>query len=235
MFKFFKKDNNTLIIKDKPLEVIDFVKTNNYANKQLYYYFYIPETILNRSEKSFPLMILVSGLSGDGKSFVQDVFKNFAEEEKFIILSPSFMFDEKNWQIAKSYQYPEVWSGNALLKIIANMNKTGYKFTGYYLYGFSAGAQFVLRFTLWKPDVCICCSAHAGGGRIIPDKYVNTSYLVTAGDKDTHRLEHAEAFHYECQKLNIKSTLIKYNGGHSQFKEQIQNTIEFFKYFKNAL
>lgn len=65
------------------------------------------------------------------------------------------MWDENNWDAKKSYQFPEVWSGDALLKIINSFKqKHNIRISKYYMFGFSAGAQFALRFAFWKQDFC---------------------------------------------------------------------------------
>ena len=219
----------------KPVEDTGFINTENQANKELQFYYYVPVSVQEEKQISHPVLVCVPGLSGNGKNFVSQSIKEFADTQGIIIIAPSFKFDKNNWDTGKSYQYSSVWSGNALLKIIKKINKLGYKTSHFYLYGFSAGAQFVLRFALWKPDISKACIAHAGGGRIIPLKKVNTKFLVTCCDKDKHRLEHASHFYHSAKTLGIDVTYKKYKGGHILPKEQEFDAIDFLTQVHNEL
>lgn len=230
---FSGKSNKKGLIKGSSFEDTDYIITGNYANKHLNYYYYVPSSVTYDLEFVYPLIICVPGLSGMGKWFIKNSIKDFAHSEKFVILAPSFKFDDKYWEIAKSYQYPAVWSGEALLKIIQKINKTGIYTSDLYLLGFSAGAQFVLRLSLWQSDLCKAVSAHAFGGRIIPDKYVNVKYFVSCGIEDTYRKEHAEAFFMSAGPLGIHVTYKQYQGGHFLPDEQISDTLSFFQEVKN--
>ncbi len=90
---------------------IGSIKTENYANKKLEYYYYIPENVLKDKNVKPPLLVAVPGLSGAGKRIVSRELKEFAERDGVVIVAPSFRFDEKNWDSKKSYHYPSVWSG----------------------------------------------------------------------------------------------------------------------------
>ncbi len=79
------------------LEGQDIVSTANYANRSLEYYYYIPERASKDSSASYPLMVMVPGLSGQGRALVNREVRDFAEKEQFIIIAPSFKFDEQNW------------------------------------------------------------------------------------------------------------------------------------------
>lgn len=87
-------------------------------------------------------------------------FKEFAERERFVILAPSFTWDQANWNDGKSYQYPEAWSGAALVAILDRFQQArGISISKLYLFGFSAGAQFAVRFALLRPELCAACAA----------------------------------------------------------------------------
>ena len=172
-----------MAVHDNAIEGIDAINTNNYANTRLEYYYYIPKAIMGWRQGKHPLLVMIPGLSGRGENLVGREFKDFAEQEKFILVAPSFMYDEKNWDSERSYQYPSVWSGNALLKIIEKLkNRNHVGISKFYLFGQSAGAQFALRFCLWKPDLCAACAAHASGGTVEPDKRVNVRFFCHRWD-----------------------------------------------------
>ena len=214
----------------KAVEGIDFINTDNYANTRLDYYYYIPEAVSENRQKSYPLLVMVPSLSGRGEHFVTQEFKNFADEENFIILAPSFTWDEKNWDSRKSYQYPSVWSGDALTEIVDKLEESNdVTVSNLYLFGYSAGAQFSLRFCLYKPDMCVACAAHGSGGTVAPNENVDVKFFVTVGKEDTSRIRKAETFYNFARMHHIDVEYKEYNAGHSLTPAQINDSLDFFK------
>ncbi len=235
LFIFFLIISFSLSFPQEKIDGITSIETENYVNRILQFYYYIPSKIVKEKDKEYPLLGCVPFLSGRGEEFVLPIFKDFAEEEGFIIVSPSFVFDEKNWETQTSYQYPSAWSGEAFLRIVEKVkNLFGLKVSKFYLYGFSAGAQFSLRFALWKPELCEAVAAHAGGGTVIPEKYVDVKFFVSVGRDDTRRIEIVENFYNKAKELGIDVTYRKYFGGHILTIYQIRDSLEFFKKVKNS-
>lgn len=96
----------------------DSVSTTNYMNKDLEFYYFIPAKVMEDHLKQQPVLVCIPGLGGVGTEYRNSPFQDFAEKEGFILISPSFRFDEGNWERDASYQYPAVWSGQALIKIV---------------------------------------------------------------------------------------------------------------------
>lgn len=214
----------------KRIEGTDFITTNNYANTKLEFYYYIPYKVIEDSHKTHPLLVCVPPLSVRGAAFVGLPFKVFAEHEGFVIVAPSFKYDEKNWSSKRSYHFPSAWSGEALIKIINKLKKKhNLRFSKFYLYGFSAGAQFVLRFALWKPQLCAACVAHGSGGAIVPSKWVRVKFYVSVGKGDKSRIDKAEGFYNAAKKLDIDVIYRQYEGGHFVPISQISDSLKFFK------
>ncbi len=209
---------------------IDSIETDNYANKELEFYYYIPASVISEKEVAHPVLICVPGLSGRGENAVTADFKQFANREGFVIIAPSFVYDAADWGSRTSYQFPEVWSGKALLNIIDNVKeKNSLAFSKFYLHGFSAGAQFVLRFALWKPELCAACAAHAPGGTVIPDKYCDVKFIVSVGKEDTDRIAKAETFYNSAKAISIDVNYRQYEGGHMLPPDEITDSLQFFK------
>ncbi|MBU4478750.1 MAG: hypothetical protein KKH34_06670 [Candidatus Omnitrophica bacterium] len=207
-----------------------FITTSNYANRQLHYYYYIPNSVNSSIANKYDILAMVPGLSGSGRSFVDDQVRQFAQEHQLVIIAPSFIFDSENFEGKKSYQYPSVWSGQAFLNILRDFEqKSGLQLDRMYLCGHSAGAQFVLRFALWKPEKCIACAAHASGGRVRLESYNKVKFFITIGNQDIEsRKKIAQTFFSEAEAKNIKVVYKEYNTGHGLLPEQLTDSLDFF-------
>lgn len=226
-FLFLSKlfNNNTSYVK----EGMDSVETDNYANKILGFYYYIPDKLLQHKEKAAHILVCIPGLGGNGRQFARKEFKEFCEKHCFILLAPCFNFDKEYLQEGKSYQYPAVWSGNALLSMITNFHQQGYKTDKLFLFSFSAGAQFSLRFSLWQPSLCLACAAHGSGGKIVPYKSNAVKYFISVGQKDEPRIDNASIFVQQGLNLNMHIEFKTYDCGHRLIKDQVDDSISFFE------
>lgn len=210
------------------------IRTDNKANEVLEYYYYIPSRL---SRRPFHTLVCMHGLNGSGQPFVIGSWARFAEENEFIIVAPTFKFDQENWRTRTSYQFPSVWSGDALLEILEEVRrKVDISLSHLYFFGFSAGSQFSLRFALWKPGMCVAVAAHAPGGTIYPKKWIPVKFLLTVGQEDTKetdRVWRAKKFYEKAKELNISITYKEILGvGHWLTQEQIQLSIDFFRDIK---
>jgi poly(3-hydroxybutyrate) depolymerase len=216
------------------LSGIGSITTNNYANRKLDYFYYIPGRVLRYNDIEYPVLVLIPGLSERGEKYVGKIFKGFADREGFVIVSPSFVWDKENWPSHTSYQYPKAWSGDALVRILNSVEKEhGIKFSKLYLHGFSAGAQFALRFALLKPELCAACSVHASGGTVVPKKYCGVKFLVSVGRDDVVRMPKVEAFYNAANNQGIDVEYRIYDGGHTLPVSQVDDSLEFFRNINN--
>lgn len=206
------------------------VQTQNYANRQLNYYYYIPDAVKNSIEIRRQFLICMGGLNGKGEKFVPSIMKKLADEHELIIVAPSFVYDEDNWSFKRSYQYPSVWSGSALLQILKDFNtREGISHTKLLMYGASAGAQFSLRFSLWRPDLVLACAEYGTGGTVEPLVSNSTKYLIGIGKKDTTRHDKARLFTSKARLLGISVEMKEYNSGHELPGAFIRDSHEFFR------
>lgn len=180
-------------------------------------------------------MGLIPGLSAEGSGALHPIFTDLADREGFVIIAPSFKFDEKNFSSESSYQFPDKWSGDAFIRMTSKLQKRfGLKLDRYYLHGFSAGAQFSLRFALWRPDLCRASSAHGSGGLIIPTKHVPVHFFVSVGKDDKDRTDLYEIFINEAKRHSINVIGKIYPCGHSQPPERIKEASDFFSRVKKG-
>lgn len=222
------KNKNQITRRVELLDGTSSIQTTNYANKQLHYYYAYPDNGNDGNKRD--VLIYVPGLSGNGASFVPSAAKKFALAHNMIIIAPSFKFDSQNWNDEKSYQYPRIWSGDALLQILTKFrNESGIQTGKLYLTGFSAGAQFVERFALYKPDLCKAVVAHGSGGTVIPKSFVPTRFHISVGKRDTEgRIHRAELFYKHAVENGIEVLLKKYDCGHSIPPTFFDDSFSFF-------
>ena len=213
-----------------PKEYTDSITTENYANKTLGYYCYISSKALCNTGSPVPVLVTVPGLGGDGAGAAYHQFKQLADEQGMVIIAPSFRWDEANWQSETSYQYPAAWSGKAFLEILDKFKQTeNISISKLYMFGHSAGAQFVLRFSLLHPDMCAACVSNAAGGRVIPDQISQVRYLIGIGVRDSERIAMAEEFVSWAKQMTLDVTYKQYETDHSLTQEQINDGAQFIR------
>lgn len=207
------------------------VTTDNYANTTLEYYYYIPIQLKKNKTKTAPFLVMVPGLSGSGQGFVSQPFKDFAQAEGFVIIAPTFKFDDKYLDSGTSYQYPAAWSGKALNKILNDfISKQDIASQGLYLLGFSAGAQFSERYSLLYPNYVIAASINAPGCVTLPVAYQKTKFVISVGSKDeSFRKKAAADFYNASNQLGIDVHLNNYDCGHCLSEGEINDSIAFFR------
>ena len=209
----------------------DSITTNNYANQTLSYFYYIPQSVSQNNQARHPYMILVPGIGIQGQDFTTQTFKNFADQYGFVILAPSFIFDEKNSPNKTSYQYPAAWSGRALNDILNSFDsKQGLLPSHIFMLGFSAGAQFVSRYALLYPDYVTACAVNAASEVDTPTKYQDTKFYIAIGSQDAaDRKQTSQTFYNLLKQQKIDATYKEYpNIAHQISDEEIKDELNFF-------
>lgn len=212
------------------LENDDFIETTNYANNRIKFFYYIPEKILANKDKLYPVLVCIPSLNGSGWKFVTAQIKDFADAEGFVVLAPNFRFNDQDHQNQMSYLYPTAWSGDALIQMVNKVARDqNLSITNYYLYGFSAGASFALRFAFYQPDLTKAVSAHASIANIIPENKNFVKFFISSGKGDQSALEMTEKYYVTAVEKGIDVTFKSYEGGHSLPLQQTVDTLDFFK------
>lgn len=206
------------------------ITTANPTNKNVKFYYYLPEDVLINPAENHNVMILVPGLNGDERGFINSTFKDYAQKNKMIILIPKFVQNNADMHQYKSYQYPSAWSGKALMDVLKKFDASGIKTGKLYMFGFSAGAQYVLRFALWQPALVTACMGHAPGCLTKPQKQIGVKLFITVGEKDIKDriLVHHE-FLDAAKAFNIPIKAKIYKGlGHGFNNDQVLDCLNFF-------
>lgn len=214
--------------KDPKLKEIP-TDTVEYANKKLQYAYYMPKTSENPTEA----LILVPGLSGKGQGMINKEWKKLADEKKWLIIAPTFVFEGGNaFDNRKSYQYPKAWSGKALNTIFSKFAEDkGIRIDSLYMVGFSAGAQFVGRYIFLYSEKVKKAAIISSGGNDPIQKRISVEIFYGIGEKDTKvRKDNAEKFIREAQNIGILITEKTYpKTGHKFTKTMQADVIEFIR------
>ena len=203
------------------------------------YEYYIPSTA---DGDHLPVLICTGGLPMDGDQYLRsdtrecfsERWKKFADENRMAIVGLGFLFEPEDWPGKTSYQYTQVWSGKALLEILAGLShEIPIDDHQLYMFGISAGAQFSIRFARMEPQRVKAVAAHAAGGYDEPQEYIPASFLLTVGkldNKDIRRLDMAREFARLCKARRINVRLKVIPGiAHRQTERQNEMSRDFIR------
>ncbi len=205
------------------------ISTANKANKVVDYYAYFPER--HSEDERLPLLICVGEIGSNGMDNRDNSFwRNYCDRQRFVMIAPTFKYDRADWDTHQCFQFPSTWSGRALLRMIAQVEKEGAIYSQQlFLFGFSDGAQFAHRFALLYPELVKAVAAHAASGYTLPVRHVPTKYFISVAQNDTDRLERAQRFVDSAKELFINIRFhVAPSIGHRLSMEQIRESMEFF-------
>ncbi|MBI4651568.1 hypothetical protein HY745_09860 [Candidatus Desantisbacteria bacterium] len=206
------------------------IETPSLENQHVQFLYYYPEK-LNNSGFDVNILVCVGALNSLGIEFMASPWTDFADKNGIILLAPGFQHNQNDWEKQESYQYPDVWSGDVLIKMLCIASPdTNVKNFNLYIFGFSAGAQFVQRFALLWPEITKAVYIHAAEGYTFPETKIDTQFIISIGEKDTERLSSAKNFHQVCLGTGIKCNLKIFPGlGHEITPVQFNTALTFFK------
>ena len=207
-------------------------------SQRVTYSIYVPP---HEEGRLMPVLVCIGGLPMNGEDYAQsdaqectdESWLEFADKHQMMILGLGFLFIEKDWPNNESYQYPQVWSGRALMDVLDIIEKD-YPIDrqALYMFGISAGAQYSVRLAQQHPDMVKAVAAHAAGGFDPPKEHIPVRFLITVGEFDNQeitRLEFAKIFAEQCRVLGIDLTLEIIPGiAHRQTEAQNEMSRRFF-------
>jgi len=153
------------------------------SDKPVAVYYYKPDNL----PEDAPIMILMHGNSRAAISYRKSMAR-YAEAHKFLLIVPKF--SKKYYRYSRNYHQGGVfnkegkmknkkrWTFSIIEPLFDYVKKiTGKQNEGYILYGFSAGSQFVHRYTWFFPDNrAIKTITASAGSYTMPDYQVNYPY-----------------------------------------------------------
>ncbi|KAJ4468305.1 poly hydrolase [Lentinula aciculospora] len=141
------------------------------ADPRFFFYAYIPKSHSLEGSK-LPLVVIIHGIKRDAKGYI-DEMRRFCEQHSCALICPLFPEGVPNPKQLNSYK--DLFSrgtrfDNILLSMIEQAGRTWRIQTDrFYLHGFSAGGQFVHRFTYLYPDRLAAVSIGAPGRLTAPN------------------------------------------------------------------
>lgn len=132
------------------------------------------------------VLVLVPGYNGNGEQMLDARWKEFATKHDLVLLAPTFRAEGQENNEGKGYYYPEQGSGEVMERALAELKRRSGVATDQVLFfGFSAGAHFVHRFALWKPQRVKAFVAYSAGWWSEPTARVkNVPALIMCGEAD---------------------------------------------------
>jgi len=181
------------------------------------------------------VIVWAARLNTDSIGTLHPFLKELAEREGFAVIAASFKHNENDFNKRASSQYPAAWSGKALLDMLKIAKTKGLNPGKFYLAGFSAGGQFVSRFSFLYPQKTAACAIFSSGARVKPETNQGVKYFYGVGvnDDDYHK-ENAEIFNKAALELGIPIVYNQYQTGHDTTNEEIEDKVRFFEQVKNG-
>jgi dienelactone hydrolase len=132
------------------------------------------------------VLVLVPGYNGKGERMLDARWKAFATKHGLVLLAPTFHAEGRENNDGRGYFYPEQGSGEVMEKALREVEKRmGVATDKVLFFGFSAGAHYVHRFALWKPQRVKAFVAYSAGWWSEPTARVKkVPALVMCGEAD---------------------------------------------------
>lgn len=190
------------------------VKTSSPLNPEVPFYVRIPANYspTTRARVLFRCPIYngigIRCASGDG------AFQQLADERGWFIIAPTFKQEKEDTkERAKSYYYPELFSGKATLEALDLIAKKYPIATdGLLMQGMSGGAQFVHRFAIWAPERVAAVAVNSSSWFDAPnERSAQVAWLITIGESDK-TYENSLNFFDQLRKVNALPIFRSYVG-----------------------
>ena len=168
----------------------------SYGGKTIPVWYFLP----NDARADTPILIVMHGVNRDADRY-RDEWIPHASRYGFIVIAPEFSKEafpgENSYNLGNTHdaenrlQPREQWSFSFLEPIFDAMKSaTGNRSERYYLYGHSAGAQFVHRFLYFMPDARVIQAVAANAGWwTLPDHEIDFPYGLRGSGIDATELK----------------------------------------------
>jgi predicted esterase len=175
------------------------------------------------------VLLLIPGYNGPGLQMVTPQWKDFAHRHHLMLIAPTFATTMEELKKRQGYYYPDQWSGDATEDALTEIGRRENVSTDKILiFGFSAGAHFAHRFTLWKPAQVKAFVAYSAAWWDDPtEKLANVPALIMCGEADP-RYDATWQFMFQGQLLNLPWVWRSYQGTGHEMTPAVQKMAEAF-------
>jgi len=178
--------------------------------------------------------VLVPGYGGDGREFLRGEagrsWIELAHRERIALVCPSFAkIPLAEIHQRRGYYYPDQGSGEAVWRAVEEVRReTGMTHERVGWFGFSAGAHFVHRFALWKPERVTCLVACAAGWWDEPTEGIRAvPALILCGEEDS-RLNASLAFFQKGRLLGAPWVWRSFPGTGHEVTPEVRQLAQLF-------
>lgn len=208
-------------------------------------YYYKPANL----PENAPIMILLHGNGRNAEGYRKGMM-SYAEQHKFLLIVPEF--SKEFYPNTRDYHQggvftkegkmkrKEDWTFSIIEPLFEHVKKiSGKKNEGYILYGFSAGSQFIHRFTWFLPDNnAIKTISSSAGSYTMPDFKVNYLYGLKKTNIPKENLVKAFAKDFtvvvgDADTVLSRSDLPKSPEANKQGRDRVERAINFYNVCKN--
>jgi dienelactone hydrolase len=156
-------------------------------------------------------------------------WRRFADEQRLVLLAPTFKVNKKEVEAQQGYYYPTLWSGACVEAALAELAKREKVSVDKILvFGMSGGAHFSHRFAAWKPERVKAFVAYSAGWWDPPSpKMKGVPGLVMCGEED-QRVQPTLNYYLEARKLDLPVIWRSYRGTGHEMTPAVQAMSQVF-------
>ncbi len=175
------------------------------------------------------VFVLIPGYNGQGEELLDTRWKAFALANRLVLLAPTFHAAGQENNEGKGYYYPEQGSGLVMENALAELTRrTGVSTEQVMFFGFSAGAHFVHRFALWRPQRVKAFVAYSAGWWSEPtEELKSVPALIMCGEAD-ERYAATFEFFKKGQRIGCPWVWRSYKGSAHQLTPAVRDMAEAY-------
>jgi len=177
-----------------------------------------------------PVLVAIPTFNGSGEEVIaRNGWGDFAMKHGMVILSPTFTVTPQELRQGRGYYYPDQWSGAVLERALGELSEREKIPVGKVLmFGHSAGAHFVHRFAIWKPERVKAFVAYSAAWWSEPSEAMtHVPALIMCGEDDP-RYEPTLQFMEEALTLGLPWIWRSYRGTGHEMTPAVQRMAEAF-------
>jgi len=177
-----------------------------------------------------PVLVAIPTFNGSGEDVIaQNGWGDFARKHGMVILSPTFTVTARELRQGKGYYYPDQWSGAVLERALAELSEREKIPVGKVLmFGHSAGAHFVHRFAIWKPERVKAFVAYSAAWWSEPSEAMTRVPALIMCGEDDPRFTPTLQFMEEALTLGLPWIWRSYRGTGHEMTPAVRRMAEAF-------